>query len=324
MNKLQRTLLTFASFLITYFLVMRVHQDVNGPDSLQFVIIWVAFITMTGISIYQWDLSYLFASFVYMYSVMILFKSGVSFESGIALSTMAFMTAIISNFRIPNFSGFWSIFGSFLSLPNFLGGMAWRIRRGKAISRIMKLAQVMKCNSPMSNEHIHEFLKVEGESQRVKSFFDGSDPLLEETLSDTVSQVEALQREHSRLLIRSAHLENLLRPNFQEKIKEEISNFNREIELSSDPVTRCQVEVTLQMKKKRLLEIEKQSVCLERLKTQRFQILETIQGTFDKLNSLKYSDLQVLKATKATFSEEIRALQAGLDDFEEGITLSKE
>jgi len=78
------------------------------------------------------------------------------------------------------------------------------------------------------------------------------------------------------------------------------------------------------MKRKRLAEIEKLEVCLQRVNAQRLQLMETLQGTYNRLNTLKFADVQTLQASRDAISGDVQQFRQGLDQMENHMLAAEE
>lgn len=319
MNTLKRTLITFAAFIINYYLVIKVHQDVQGINSLQHGIVWLVFLMMTAVSISQWDLSWLFGSYVYVYAIMILAKTPLSVESAIATGIVAVMT--VSLFELPSARWLKTLFADGLGkgIREALASVSDRWTNWFVLRRMRRLAGVKGAAVVGEAPLIEEFLQMERDVLRVRGFFDGSDPALERAMLDTMPQVEGLQKDHARLVLRSSHLQGLIAGEPREPLEKEMTRLSEEAARLSDPVVKAQLVAAVEMKRRRLAEVDKFEVCLKRVQGQRLQLVETVQGTHNQLNSLKYSDIQTLKASRDAISESIRQVRGRLDFMQEGM-----
>ncbi len=320
MTTLQRTLVTFAAFLVNYGLVISVHP--SGIEPLEWVVVWLICLLMGAVSFLQWDAGYFFGSYVYTYGVMIAAKGILTWQTGVSLLVMIIMTLSLGGFtwlaRLgESLSHAWAAVRDRLSglSTRFFGGWS----RSRQIKQLRLRAQVKAGGERLTAEELAEFQAVDDDGARVRRFFDGSDPTLERGLASVLPQVESLQRDHARLLLRGEHLAHLLESEPRGPIEEGIRQLKARAEALTDPVSRAQVEKAIAIKSRRIDELETLKVCLDRVQTQRLQICETVHGLFNRLNALKFSDIQTLEATRNAISEEVRELSEGIDSLQNGL-----
>ena len=320
MTTLHRTLLTFAAFLVNYGLVISVHPA--GIEPLEWVVVWLICLLMGAVSFIQWDASYFFGSYVYAHGIMTVAKGLLTWQAGLSLLIMVVMTLSLGGFSWLASIGE-SVKRSLGTLRERLAALTGHLFGGWSRSRVLKQlrarAQVKAGGERLSEEDVAEFQAVELDGQKVRRFFDGSDPTLERGLSSVLPQVETLQRDHARLLLRGEHLQNLLSSEPRGPIEEGIRAMQARADALQDPVSRAQVEKAIAIKSRRIGELETLKVCLDRVQTQRLQICETVHGLFNRLNALKFSDIQTLEATRDAISEEVRELSEGIDSLQNGL-----
>lgn len=319
MTTLHRTLISFAAFIVTYFLVMQAHRpEVMSPE--QGVVVWIVFLMMSVVSIQQWEATYLFSSMSLVYLLMILFKKPVSVEALGAAVTVLLSGAAMNGFSLPK----WPEWASLSRLWQGVSHVGGRIDRSRTLGRIRKLAMVREGGENLSDPSLQEFLDAEREVTRIRGFFNGSDPALEKALGATVEQVETLVTDHARLLLRAAHLEGLLTASPKAPLDKEIAKLAADAAATQDAVTRSQLQAAVDMKRKRLEEIEKLEVCLQRVNAQRLQLMETLQGTYNRLNALKFADVQTLNASRDAIDGEVRQFRQDLDQMESHMLSAEE
>jgi len=319
MSTLSRTLITFTAFIINYALVVKVHPE--GINQIQHVIVWLVFLTMTVVAVHQWDASYLFGSFVLVYIAMIANKTGLSLESLAAAITGLTMGMTISGYRISQLMGL-ELAGSALKwITGKINGYLAKLQVERTLKRLRKLAGARTGGEKLGHEELAEFMKMEADADKVYRFFDGSDLPLEKVLKGTIGQIMELQRNHARLLLRSEHLQGLILSEPRESLENEISELSRQAANEKDPVVQAQLKATVEMKNRRINELDKLVTCLARVKAQRLQIIDTVQSTFGRLNGLKYCDIQTLEASRDSIFGLIKVVQGDLDSMESGLKM---
>ncbi len=314
MSSLSRALITFANFVFNYYIIVKLTQGVSDPTELQgeMLISTIVMLTMIGISIKEWDISYFFGGMAVLYCPFIAMRSGFSLLTAAVFGATGGALLAINNFRFPSLPDWLSP----RSLGSSIGGT---LGRSRAISRIRVSAGVKDGGADLGDREVQEFLSLERELARITAFFNGTDPALEKALADAVPQIQSLQKDHARLLLRTSHLNSVLGKIDTTGIKKELLDLTGDAEAALDPIVKGQLQETVGMKKRRLEEIEKLETCRQRIKAQRLQILETVKGTFEKINSLKYADIQVLETSTNAISADIRQVRNSLDDLETGL-----
>ena len=316
MSTLKRTLIAFTAFLVNYYGIVLVYKGVPTEElQVGLTFAMITFLTLLIVSAFQRDISYLFGGMALFYIPFIVMQAGLAWASFGAITTGIIMGLLI--WGVPTLLT--RNYGIASTISTFFGDLWARLRRKAILRRIRKMAGSTKGGDNLAHEGLLEFTSLERECLKIHSFFDGSDPMLEETLSEVLPQVGSLQKEHARLLLRSAHLDGYLENSPADSLRQEIQQLESGISQLEDKVTQGQMTKTLTLKKNRIADWEKMRVCKDRIKGQLLQVLETIRGTFDKLNSLKFTDIQTLEANSSSIQESLTYLQNDLAAMEEGL-----
>ncbi|MBF0405847.1 MAG: hypothetical protein HQM10_00720 [Candidatus Riflebacteria bacterium] len=314
MTKMNRTLVSFIGFIINYYLIMVVFKDIKITTE-QNVLVWLVFIVSIITSLVSWDASYLFASMATLYVFFLIVHSPFSMPAIISL-IVCVATLYIMNKGIPEFK----VKMSFLeNITGNLSIFSRNIAKKKARSRIALLAKSKPFSFDLSDEQINSFISVEKEVVRIHSFFDGSDKALEQTLSGTKQMVFSLLEEYSRLILREAHLDNLISNSGKSALEVEVQRLKTRIADMSDAVQQKEMQTALEMKEKRYEEISKLEMCQGRVSARKSQIEETVFSTFNRLNSLKFADIQTLDASKNLLNSQVLRFKDELDEIEKSI-----
>ena len=119
--------------------------------------------------------------------------------------------------------------------------------------------------------------------------------------------------------MRSAGLAGFLETIDRNKLHHDLQNLSQQLDSAKDEVVKAQFAATIEMKKKRIEEIEKLDVCLQRIKVQRLQISEMFNGAMDKMNALKFTDIQTLEASSDAMYKDISSIRSDLENLEQGL-----
>ncbi|HOY68422.1 MAG TPA: hypothetical protein PLP29_16195 [Candidatus Ozemobacteraceae bacterium] len=303
------TLISLAGFLVNLYLVFTVYGGhIEDPER---SLVFIAFTVLFLASLHQRSVAWLFGGMAVCYAPLILLKTGLSLA---ALASLLVVTAMGAGLGLVPL-------GRVLGAAGSLLGAAYSRRH--IHRRLLKTAKKGSGREQIGEAELQEFVRLEADVARVRSFFDGSDPSLERVLGETVRQIEELQRDHARLLLRGAHLQNVLAQANRSQLENELKEISGEAAASTDLVIRSQLEATAGMKRQRLEELDRLDICHRRIAVQRLQILETVRGTYDRLNALTYTDVQTLQVSSdaiyaglGTVRSELAALEEGLREAE--------
>ena len=138
-------------------------------------------------------------------------------------------------------------------------------------------------------------------------------------LGGTAEQIDGLLGDHARLLLRSAHLCSVIAQTDLPALESELADLEKEAAAATDEVVRAQLNEAVEMRRQRIAELGKLDVCRQRIKVQRLQITETIRGTFDRLNALKFSDIQTLQSSSDAIYAGIKNVRQDLAALESGM-----
>ncbi len=185
--------------------------------------------------------------------------------------------------------------------------------------KILKLSESDIEPELLLEEDLKEFTEVETELAKVKKTYDKSKPAMKKALDQTLAKVETLQKDHARVLTRSAGLDAFLKEKDMAKLENEIVDFEKQMQDSDDEVVRSQLEATIKMKKQRILELNQLGTSLKRVKMQKIQMRELFNSLMDRLNTLKFTDIMTLQASSDNMVKEVDQIRSGLEDLEKGL-----
>jgi len=307
-NVVAGTVCSLACFLVNLYIVFNIYGGtIEDPER---SLIAIVFLTTLLISLYQRDPGWFFGGLAIFYVPLIALKAGFAVPTLIAAAS-AFLMATAMGWipaqRLFAFAG---------SAGLNLGAV---VNRGRIVKRILHAAGGKSDGEAIGEADLNDFLKLEADVARVRGFFNGSDPSFEKVLGGTIEQIDGLQRDHARLLLRSAHLCAVISQTDLPALEKELSELQDEAASAKDEVVRSQLNEAVEMKKQRIGELGKLDVCRQRIKVQRLQILETVRGTFDRLNALKFTDIQTLQASSDAIYAGIKNVRQELAALEDGM-----
>ncbi len=310
MTTIERTMLTFGIFVLNLYLVLTVHQGIKDEQQMQliFTLTSLVFLTSIAIAIYQRDPSYFFGIVALYYCPFIVLRTGLSLESGAALIATGGMLHGLSGWQLPGLPPWAS-----------LGWLFGLFGRRRLMRRILQAARARAGAEHLTDSDLREFAALEHDVARVRASLDGSDPALEEALQDTIRQMAGLQADHARLLLRGAHLGRVLQESDRAGLEREIAAAEREAAATADPVVQAQIRDMVALKQKRLQEMDRLATCHKRIQVQRLQITELVKGAFETVNSLKFADIQTMKASSGQLSRGIVRIRGELESLEQGL-----
>jgi len=309
---LSDTLISLSGFLVNLYIVYTVYGGhIEDPER---SLVFIAFTVLLLASLHQRSIAWLFGGMAVCYAPLILLKTGLSLA---ALASILAVTAMGAGLGLVPLG---RVIGAAEATCSLLGAAYCHRHIHR---RLLKTAQKGSGRERIGEADLQEFVRLEADVARVRSFFDGSDPSLERVLGETVRQIEELQRDHARLILRGAHLRNVLEQTNRSQLAQELKEISGEAAASTDLVIRSQLEAAAGMKRQRLEELDRLDVCHRRIAVQRLQILETVRGTYDRLNALTYTDVQTLQVSSdaiyaglGTVRNELAALEEGLREAE--------
>ncbi|MGM0599505.1 MAG: hypothetical protein ACQETH_06765 [Candidatus Rifleibacteriota bacterium] len=303
-SKLHRTLASFSALMVNTYLIIA--QKISPPYVELSLLFWLLFFVSTIIAIKEKDASYCFTPMVLATAPFIVWAAGLSISSVVAiiavLVTLAFQRGVTMS-----------------SIASRATGLATNLNQNYIKRKILKLSQSDIEPELLLEDDLNEFTEVERELVKVKKNYDKSNEPIQRALKKTIAQVEQLQKDHARVMVRSAGLSAFLNSIDKDKIQKEIKNFEDTIEETEDEVTKEQLKATIKMKEKRIAELNRLETCLNRVKMQKIQMHEMFSSLMDKMNTLKFTDIMTLKASSNAMVKEVDDIRSGLEDLEKGL-----
>jgi len=307
-NVVAGTVVSLAGFLVNLYIAFRIYGGtIEDPER---SLVFIVFLATLLISLHQRDPGWFFGGLAVFYAPLIALKAGIAIPTLLSIGA-AFVAAAAMGW-IPTHRLF-SVAGA---AGQNLGAV---VDRSRVVKRILQAAGGKSGGEALTDTDLTEFVKVEGDAARVRSFFNGSDPSLEKMLGSTAEQIDGLLGDHARLLLRSAHLCSVIAQTDLPSLESERADLEKEAAAASDEVVRAQLNEAIEMKRQRIAELGKLDVCRQRIKVQRLQIIETIRGTFDRLNALKFSDIQTLQTSSDAIYAGIKNVRQDLASLESGM-----
>ena len=304
-SKITRTLASFCGLVVNTYM-MWIFKAAEGVSAESQIFFHLLFLVMLVVTIKEQDASYLFTAFAVFFTPYIILAAGLSGYS---------IAALVIALTVLGFQRGVTIQGLAAGAADLAGSLGQSNMRRK----ILKLSQSDIAPELLLEEDLKEFAEVEGELAKVKKTFDSAKPAMKKALSPTISQVEQLQTEHARVLARSAGLSDFLGGIDRKKLENEIEKFRQQLASAEDEVFKAQLQATIEMKNKRILELERLDTCLNRVKMQKIQMREMFVSLMDRMNTLKFTDIITLQASSDDMVNEVKSIRSGLEDLERGL-----
>lgn len=311
-NVVAGTLFSLAGFLVNLYIAFKIYGGtIEDPER---SLVFIVFLTTLLLSLHQRDPGWFFGGLAVFYVPLIALKAGLAIPTLVSAGA-AFVAAAAMGW-IPTHR----LFAVAGAAGQNLGAV---VDRSRIVKRILLAAGGKSGGEALTDADLTEYAKIEADAARVRGFFNGSDPSLEKMLGGTIEQVDGLLGDHARLLLRSAHLCSVIAQTDLPSLESELADLEQEAAAVKDEVVRAQLNEAVEMKRQRIAELGKLDVCRQRIKVQRLQILETVRGTFDRLNALKYTDIQTLQSSSDAIyagiknvRQDLAALESGMQDAE--------
>lgn len=302
--KLHRTLASFSALLINTYIIMLYKI---APSSVELsLVFWLLFFISMVISAKERDASYCFSPMVIATTPFILWGTGLGLPSVVsvlgAAVTIGFQRGITMS-----------------SIATGASGLAESLGQSNIKRKIIKLSESDIEAELLLEDDLQEFTEVEAELQKVRKNFDKSKPAMQNALKSTIAKVEQLQKDHARVLVRSAGLSAFLNSINKQKLNSDLEKFKADAEKATDDVIKAQLSSTIDMKVKRIEELNRLDTCLNRVKMQKIQIHEMFSGLMDTMNTLKFTDIITLQASSDAMVQEVDVIRSGLEDLEKGL-----
>ncbi len=302
-GKIIRTLASICGFSVNYYLMIKLVKEVSSESTLFF---WLLTFVLIVLSYRDRDASYIFGGLATVYCPYIILSAGLTVASGATILTTIIMFAFLKGVTVKG-------------IASGAAGMALNFNKTQLKKNILKLSGENRGQEYIEDNHMREFQNISQEMDKVKTFIKESPENLRNSLTENLNQMEQLQKDHARTLMRSAHLGGFLKTTDKNKLHHEKENLEIEIKDAKDEVVKQQLSSALEMKISRIAELEKLEVCLQRIKAQRLQISEMFSSMMDKLNALKFADIQTLQASSDKIFKDIKSIRTDLENLEEGL-----
>lgn len=304
-NKLKRTMAAICGFSINTY-IMYVFKAAEGVSSESQLFFHLLALVMIVVTIKEKDASYLFTAFALFFTPYIIMAAGLS-----AYSLAAVLVAVIV-----------LGFQRGVTMQNLTSGaasIAETLGQSNVRRKILKLSQSDVDAELLLEDDLTEFSEVEGELGKFKKAYNHCKPAMKSALKQTITQVEELQVNHAKVLSRSAGLSGYLQTIDFKKLNSEIDKYVEQLDTINDDVTKAQLQATIELKKKRIVELNKLDTSLNRVKMQKMQMREMFNSLMDKMNTLKFTDIITLKASSDDMVNEVKIIRSGLEDLEKGL-----
>ncbi len=271
----------------------------NAPDQFEMVMMTVlALVFLVVSALNEKDPAYLFAPFAAIYPLLCLKSPDPVLRVPTAVAG-AVVAALL-----------------FAWLSGRFAGLAQR----RQVQRILLRAGVKRTDALPGAHLLAEYQAFEQAVAKVENSFDGTDANLEQMLETTRVQVGTVATEFARLLLRAAHLEQLLAGNPVADLEAERTRLEAEARRQTDAVVAGQMAETLKQKDGQIADLRNLAMCGERMRTKRLQLLETVRRIAGRLQTLRFADIKTLEAGRAAIDKELVEVQGGLDDVEAALT----
>lgn len=302
-TKLKRTLASICGFSFNLYFMFQYVKDVSDVSRLFFGLL---IMILGAFTFKERDMSYLFGGLAVFYLPYIIVSAG--------LSSITLIATLITIIMLVLMRGV-----SLKSITQGASNAAIKFNRNKMKKRIKELSGSQTNEEFLLDEHLKEFADIQNELDKVKKFHKEAEGKLKNALNKSISEIEELQKDHSKVLMRSANLDAFLKTINKKKILMEKERLEIELKNATDDVIKAQLTTTIKMKDDRLEELKKLDTCLQRVKLQRLQLKELFSGTMDKMNALRFTDIQSLDSSSDAMFSNIKDIRSDLENLEEGL-----
>lgn len=300
-SKIKRTLASFCGFSVNLYLMWG--QELSQESQLFFALL---FLTTLVISVREQDISYLFCALAVCYVPYIAIAAGFAPASFVALLVAIVVLAFQRGVSMKTLSE-----GAF--------GLADKFSKSNIRRKIIKLSDSEIEPEQLLEEDLEEFTLVEKELAKVKKSYARSSGNIQHALKQTIAQIDQLQKDHARVMVRGAGLGSFLSGVDKSAQEAELQNYIKQHDKCADEVAKAQLAATIKMKKDRIAELDRLDTCLNRVKLQKIQMKEMFNGLMDKMNTLKFTDVITLQASSDDMVQQVTSIRNGLEDLEKGL-----
>jgi len=257
-------------------------------------------------SIVKKDFSILFLCFGLSFVPFIIMQAGLSL-----IALLSFFMAILSIFFFKNLD--------LNYLSEKITGVALLYDKASIKKRIIKLSGSNISSESIEDNDISEFTEVQKELDKFKKACSKESDGIKRAISKSIHQVENLQKDHARVLVRTVGLREYLNSINTKQIQNEIDKLLIQLKETEDGVLKSQIESTIKMKQTRLSELDTLKTSLSRIMMQKVQMKEMFSSLMGHMNTLKFTDVIGMEASSDSMVKEVELIRSGLVDLENGL-----
>lgn len=301
--KIRRTVGTFCCFIVNSYLMYILKVPLGSNAFLFFNLLTLVAIVY---SIVKKDFSILFFCFGLSFVPFIIMQAG---NSLIAL--LSFFVAMLSVFFFKDLD--------LNYLSGKITGVALLYDKASIKKRIIKLSGSNISSESIEDNDINEFTEVQKELDKFKKACSKESDGIKRAISKSIHQVENLQKDHARVLVRTVGLREYLNSINTKQIQNEIDKLLIQLKETEDGVLKSQIESTIKMKQTRLSELDTLKTSLSRIMMQKVQMKEMFSSLMGHMNTLKFTDVIGMEASSDSMVKEVELIRLGLVDLENGL-----
>lgn len=302
-NKIRRTVGTFCCFVVNSYLMYILKVPLGSNAFLFFNLLSLVAIVY---SIVKKDFSILFLCFGLSFVPFIIMQAGLSL-----IALLSFFMAILSIFFFKNLD--------LNYLSEKITGVALLYDKASIKKRIIKLSGSNISSESIEDNDISEFTEVQKELDKFKRACSKESDGIKRAISKSIHQVENLQKDHARVLVRTVGLREYLNSINTKQIQNEIDKLLIQLKETEDGVLKSQIESTIKMKQTRLSDLNTLKTSLGRIMMQKVQMKEMFSGLMGHMNTLKFTDVIGMEASSDSMVKEVELIRSGLVDLENGL-----
>lgn len=301
--KIRRTVGTFCCFVVNSYLMYILKVPLGSNAFLFFNLLSLVAIVY---SIVKKDFSILFLCFGLSFVPFIIMQAGLSL-----IALLSFFMAILSIFFFKNLD--------LNYLSEKITGVALLYDKASIKKRIIKLSGSNISSESIEDNDISEFTEVQKELDKFKRACSKESDGIKRAISKSIHQVENLQKDHARVLVRAVGLREYLNSINTKQIQNEIDKLLIQLKDTEDGVLKSQIESTIKMKQTRLSDLNTLKTSLGRIMMQKVQMKEMFSGLMGHMNTLKFTDVIGMEASSDSMVKEVELIRLGLVDLENGL-----
>lgn len=301
--KIRRTVGTFCCFVVNSYLMYILKVPLGSNAFLFFNLLSLVAIVY---SIVKKDFSILFLCFGLSFVPFIIMQAGLSL-----IALLSFFMAILSIFFFKNLD--------LNYLSEKITGVALLYDKASIKKRIIKLSGSNISSESIEDNDINEFTEVQKELDKFKKACSKESDGIKRAISKSIHQVENLQKDHARVLVRTVGLREYLNSINTKQIQNEIDKLLIQLKETEDGVLKSQIESTIKMKQTRLSDLNTLKTSLSRIMMQKVQMKEMFSSLMGHMNTLKFTDVIGMEASSDSMVKEVELIRLGLVDLENGL-----